>query len=71
MDRIDRTGERFINKEGCEFVIVEYNNSRDVWVEFQDEYKSRVTTTLKHFIEVKIRNPYYPSVLGVACSGNK
>ena len=59
------------NNQGSKALCIEYNNSNNVVIEFQDEYKARVTTTWKHFIEGKIRNPYYPSVLGVACSGNK
>ena len=44
---IDRTGERFINNNNLgsyEFIIIEYNRSDDVWVEFQDEYKARIHT---------------------------
>ena len=70
MDRIDRTGERFINKEGCEFVIVEYNNSRDVWVEFQDEYKSRTHTRYGNCIRGEVKNYYHPTVYGVGFIGN-
>ena len=44
----NRVGERFRNRDdlgGYEFIIVEYNNVNDLWVEFQDEHKSRVHTT--------------------------
>ena len=37
---IDRTGERFITNEGYEIVIIEYNSSLDVTIQFQDKYKA-------------------------------
>lgn len=69
---MDRIGERFRNREDLgsyEFVIVEYNNARDVWVEFQDEYKVRIHTTYQHCKDGNIKNPYHPSVYGVGYFG--
>ena len=62
--KIDRTGETNISNEGCVIKIVEYNNVKDVMVEFQDEHKYRVHTSYKHFKEGVCKNPFYPSVLG-------
>lgn len=65
---IDRTGERFKNKEdlgGYEFIIVEYNSAKDVWVEFQDEHKSRVHTNYAYCREGTVKNYYHPSIYGV------
>lgn len=71
--------KRFRNKNDLgnyEFIIVEYNNSDDVWVEFQDEYKAKVHTTHQHCKEGNVKNPYKPSVLnigflGLMSDGNK
>ena len=66
MRKIDRTGERFRTKEelgGYEIIIIEYNNNKDVTIQFQDEYK----TILEHYSYEEcrrgsIKNPYHPSV---------
>lgn len=68
----DRIGERFVSKEGLgayEFVIVEYNNCQDVWIEFQDEHKAKVHTRYEKCQIGKVKNPYHKSVCGVGCLG--
>lgn len=60
----DRTGERFISNEGCEFVIVEYKNAKNVLIEFQDEYKFRKSTTYNVCKTKEITNPFHPKVVG-------
>lgn len=67
---MDRIGERFRNREGCEFIIIEYNNCDDVWIEFQDEYKSRVHTNYAHCRKGQVKNYYHPTVFGVGFIGN-
>lgn len=64
-----RIGQRFVSNEGYVFVIVEYNGSNDVLVEFQDEFKARIHTKYRHCKECTIKNPYHPSVYGVGCLG--
>ena len=65
----DRTGERFITNEGYIVEIVEYNNGKNVLVEFQDEYKIRVHTQYEHCKNGKIKNPYHPSIYEVGYLG--
>lgn len=70
---MDRIGERFRNRDelgGYEFIIVEYNNNRDVWVEFQDEYKSRTHTTYANCRKGLVKNYYHPTVYGIGFMGN-
>ena len=70
---MDRIGERFRNKEnlgGYEFIIVEYNNSNDVWVEFQDEYRSRTHTNYANCRKGQVKNYYHPTIYGVGFMGN-
>ena len=62
--KIDRTGEVGISNQGCVMKIVEYNNCDDIIIEFQDEHKSRVRTSYKHFKEGVCKNPFFPSVCG-------
>lgn len=63
-NKTDRVGERFTNKQGEGFVIVEYNNANDVWVQFEDEHKARVHTQYSNCKKGSPKNPYYPSVHG-------
>ena len=69
MAKKNRVGEKFTNNKGCTFIIVEYINANDLWVEFQDEYKARVHANYKNCRDGGIKNPYYPSVYGVGYLG--
>ena len=76
MAKKDRVGEKFVSNEGYEFVIVEYNSCRDVWVQFQDDYKARVHTRYEHCQRGSVKNPYCPSVyehgyLGLLSDGSR
>lgn len=66
-----RLGEEKDNHQGCKMKIVEYNNSHNVVVEFQDEYGFKANTTYQNFIKGEIKNPYFPDVFGVAMIGSK
>ena len=48
-NKIDRTGETNINKEGCVTKIIQYNNALDIIVEFEDEHKYRLHTNYQAF----------------------
>ena len=68
----NKIGERFINKPtlgSCEFVIVKYNNSKDLWVQFQDKYGAIVHTGYSNCQKGSVKNPYHPSVFGVGMIG--
>lgn len=69
--RIERLSELKYDKQNCPMKIIEYNNARDIVVEFQDKFNGRVHTTYKNFTNLEIKNPYQPSVLGVGITGNK
>lgn len=69
MRKIDRVGESFVNQQGSPFTIIEYNSTKDVVVEFQDEFKARVHTAYHHCLRGGIKNPYAPSVFGIGCLG--
>lgn len=64
-------GEEKLNKQGCLMKIIKYNKTRDIVVEFQDDYKARVHSQYDKFIKGQIKNPYHPSVCGVGMIGNK
>ena len=66
-----RLGEEKINKQWSLMKIIEYNNSDNIVVEFQDEFKHKKRTTYSLFRKNSIRNPYYPSYLGIGIVGVK
>ena len=62
--KIDRTGETNMSNEGYTMKIIEYNNARDIIIQFEDEYKYRVRTRYGRFKNGECKNPFYPSVCG-------
>lgn len=66
-----RLGKESLNYQGCLMKIVEYINSTDIIVEFQDEYRATVHTTYNNFKRGQLKNPYCPSVFNVGVVGNK
>lgn len=66
-----RIGKENINHQGYKMKIVEYYDSRNVIVEFQDKHKTRIHTKYQHFESGNIKNPYSKSVLGVGMVGSK
>jgi len=67
----NRLGAESINNQGCLMKIIEYNNSMDIIVEFQDKYKAKIKSQYSHFASGEIKNPYYKSVFGIGMIGNK
>lgn len=49
--------------------IIEYNNSSNIVVEFQDDHKAKVVTTYVNFQRRQVRNPYDKTVYGVGYLG--
>lgn len=68
-NKVDRTGETNISKEGCLMKIVECNSHGDIVIEFQDEHKYRVHTQYVNFQKGRCKNPFYPSVFGYGYLG--
>ena len=67
----DKIGEININNQGCPIMIVEYNNSNDIVVHFQDEYRMKIRTQYCNFRSGSVKNPYAPTVYGVGITGCK
>ena len=49
--------------------IVNYNNSHDIIIEFQDKHKARVHTNYGAFKNGEVRNPYYKNVYSIGYIG--
>lgn len=67
----ERLGKLGYNNNGELMKIVEYNNTSDIVVEFQDEYKYKVHTQYGNFTHGNIKNLYAKSVFGVGITGDK
>ena len=67
--KIDRTGEEGYNREGILMRIVEYKNTNDILIEFQDKYKAMVHTNYQAFKKGSVKNPYHPSVFNIGFLG--
>lgn len=63
--------EEKYNNQGCLMKIIEYNNSSDIVVEFQDEYSYQKRTQYCNFKTGSIKNPYGKSAFGVGMIGVK
>lgn len=66
-----RLGEERYNNQGCLMKVVEYINSDNIIVEFQDIYNGKVHTKYSHFKSGGVRNPYFPNVFNAGMVGNK
>lgn len=67
--KIDRIGEKNKNRYGTEMVIVQYLNSNNIAVEFQDEEKYIAWTSYRHFKNKSVQNPYDHSVKNIGFLG--
>lgn len=56
--KIDRVGEYFITNEGYKIVIVEYNNNKDITVEFQDDNVPNESDMIRKYELVKRELPH-------------
>lgn len=65
----ERLGEVRNNHFGTPMKIIEYNNFRDIIVEFQDEYKYQTHSRYDAFLDGRIKNPYDREIMGIACCG--
>lgn len=66
----DRTGEENYNYQGCLMKIVEYTNTSNMIIEFQDEYRYRVKTNISNFLTGKINNLFFKSYYNVGYLGD-
>lgn len=69
MKRIDRTGEISYTSLGTKMKIIKYNNTDDLYVEFQDDYKIVAHGNYSDFKKGYIKNPYDKSIENVGYIG--
>lgn len=64
-----RLGQEKINFQGSIMKIIEYNNSKDILVEFQDEHKFCIRTNCSNFDAQTIKNPFVPTMKNIGYLG--
>lgn len=67
----ERVGTTKLNNKNEIMTVVEYINTHNIVVEFQDEYKGRVHTSWAMFESGAVKNPYRPTVFGAGIIGDK
>lgn len=67
----ERLGEERYNNQGSLMKIIEYIDSNNMLVEFQDQFKYKTKAHYCWFLTGEIKNPYAPSIYGLAFSGTK
>lgn len=65
----ERLEEVNISNEGYKMKIIKYNRFDDIVIEFQDEYRTKISTTYQNFKKGKIKNPYHKSIFNVGYIG--
>ena len=51
--------------------VIDYKNSSNVTVEFQDDYRYKTTVCWINFLRGSVKNLYYPSVCNIGIIGDK
>lgn len=64
-----KVGDRFKTNKGGDVVVVEYVDTRQMTVEFDDPHKHRVETTKTVLLKGDIKNPFAPLLFGVGYMG--
>tara|TARA_R110002124_G_scaffold230373_2_gene395477 strand:- start:4525 stop:5301 length:777 start_codon:yes stop_codon:yes gene_type:complete len=62
-------GYVFPTNGGCKAKVINYTNSKNVLIEFQDKHKYQTVTTKTHIKSGSVKNPYQPSVAGMGYVG--
>jgi len=65
-----KAGDIFPTNEGCQALVISYQNSRNVLVEFLDENKHRLTLEAFDLRRGELKNPFHPSVYGAGYLGD-
>lgn len=65
----DRIGKETISNKGDLSKIIQYDNSKNIVVEFQDEYKYKIKTTYHKFKIGELNNPYNKKYYGIGMVG--
>ena len=68
--REQRIGEENTNYQGCIMRVIDYINAANITIEFQDKYRAKVKCTYLNYTKGQVKNPFFPSVLGIGYIGD-
>lgn len=68
-NRNKKLGQEKPNYQNCIMKIIEYNNSKNIVIEFQDKYKEKIRTSYSNFNKGNIKNHFIPTVLNIGYLG--
>lgn len=68
MERIEK-GYVFLTNGGCKAKVIDYVSSKNVRIQFLDEYGYQTITSTTHIKSGAVKNPYQPKVAGVGFVG--
>ena len=71
MKNKDIIGKRFTNKKGCEFIVLERVNSKNVLIKFLDENEYCCEISYSKCVRGNVKNPFFPSVCNIGYLGIK
>ena len=64
-----KIGDIFINRQNCKMVVVDYTDSKNVLIEFDDNYKYRMVASVANLKSGRVKNPFYPLIFGIGFIG--
>lgn len=67
--RGNKVGETSYSKYGTKATLIKYIDSRNVLIEFDDEFHYQYATKYENFVHRHITNPYDRTIYGVGCFG--
>lgn len=67
---LSRLGEEKLNNKNSPMKIIEYKNSKDILVQFQDEHGCIVHTDYRRFLNGNVKNVYSKSLYNIGYLGN-
>ena len=64
-----KTGDTFVNNQGCKFEVIDYLDKKNILIEFKDKHKHQMFTRSDRIREGVVKNPYHPNVFGIGYVG--
>lgn len=67
----ERLGSEIVNYQGCIMKVIDYINSDNVIIEFQDNHHEHIKTTWNTFKKGNVKNHYIPNICNIGMIGSK
>ncbi|MBU7315987.1 hypothetical protein [Paenibacillus oleatilyticus] len=67
---VERENNIYTNRQGSEFIIIKYTNTRNIRIKFLDKFGYEKNVKWDHIKKGSIKNPYFPYVFNIGYMGN-